>query len=107
MYKSRLREISAALPIRLDAVARKAADDVADGARENVAVRTGDLRNAIHVEHRGVGEYAVVAGDDKAWYGLLVEHGTRHNPPRPFLHPAAENARAGIQAWGVATLKGL
>lgn len=60
------------------------------------------LRDRIHVERRGTGEYAVVAGDDEAWYGHLIEHGTARGgkpggrgergptPPRPFLVPALE-----------------
>lgn len=105
MYRSRLPKIAAELRPALDAVAKQAAAQVERGAKSRVPVETGRLREAIHVEHEGVGEYAVVAGDSEAFYGHIVEHGSVKMPPRPFLIPAAEEARAEIIATAKSALK--
>lgn len=95
--KSRFPEIRAELRPHVSAAVKAAAEDVRRAAQANAPVDTGALRDAIHVERRGVGEYAVVAGDGDVFYGHLVEHGSavggRGRPPqapRPFLVPALE-----------------
>jgi HK97 gp10 family phage protein len=78
---------------------------VAARAKEKCPVGlTGNLRDAIHVEHAGPGRYRVVAGNEKAWYGHLVEHGTSHSAAKPFLAPAVEETRAEVAAAVAASL---
>ena len=78
---------------------------VAETAKARVPVLTGRLRDAIHVDvELGVGTY-VVAGTDQIWYGLFVEHGTRHAPAHPFLLPALEENRATIEAEVIGAIR--
>lgn len=74
---------------------KEAAGVVAERAKHRVPVGAPDvhLRDAIHVEREGPAGYYVVAGDNDAWYGHLVEHGTSHSAPRPFLVPSLEESR--------------
>ena len=95
MLRSRLPEIAAALPPELDAALQQAADEIVVAAKERVPVDTGRLQRAIHAEKTDDG-VAVLAGDSEAWYGMLVEHGTRYIPPHPFLIPALEENRDRI-----------
>lgn len=108
-YKSRLPRIAAKLDDYVDAGVRDVADDIARDARGRVPVASGDLRDAIHVEDvEGVaGQYRVLAGDDDVFYGHLVEFGTSHTAPRPFLLPAAEGRRASIGVRVAARLRRL
>lgn len=90
---------------------------VAEGARvvqENAAIRVPDapplaqgLIASIHIERKGVAEYAVVAGERDAFYGAFVEFGTSHNAPHPFLVPALEESAESIEALVTAALRGL
>lgn len=91
----------------MDAIARGVAEVVEQAAKDNVPVQTGRLRDAIHVEREGLGEYAVVAGDQVAFYGHIIEHGGVHTPARPFMVPAADFARPEAQAIGRAALRRL
>lgn len=104
-YKSRIPKIAAELGPTLDAVAKAGAERVEQGAKSRVPVATGKLRNAIHTEREGVGEYAVIAGDGDVFYGHIVEHGGAHTAARPFLIPAAEEARAEYVAAAKAALR--
>lgn len=107
MLKSRFPQIIAELPVLMDMVARGAAELVEQRAKERVPVGTGRLRDAIHTERQDLGEYAVIAGDRKAFYGHIVEHGGVHTPAQPFLVPAADDVRPEVQAIGVAALRRL
>lgn len=89
---SRIPEIIANLQGRLDAGMEVGAKIIEGRARDRVPVRHGWLREAIHTD-RGEGGYRVIAGDDRAFYGHLVEFGTTHSPPEPFLIPAFEESR--------------
>lgn len=95
MLKSRIPEIIVELDLRVQEGIEHGADDVSQEAKVHVAVDTGKLRDKIHVESEH-GEAYVVAGDEDAWYGHLVEHGTTKTPPRPFLVPALEANRSDI-----------
>lgn len=106
-YKSRLPGIIAELEVKMDLVARGAAELIEQGAKSRVPVATGKLRDRIHTEHEGPGEYAVIAGDDEVFYGHIVEHGGVHSPGRPFMTPAAEIARAAAPKLGAQILRGL
>lgn len=91
-YESRFPAIVAELAVKLDAVGKLAAEAIAVGARANVPLGppTVHLKDHITVEHEGVGEYRVLAGDKETFYGHIVEHGSVHSAPHPFLMPAAE-----------------
>lgn len=92
MLKSRLPEIAATLPGRVDAALKAGADLVAEDAIVRVHPHRlgGELEDAIHVDDRQREGIYVIAGDDTAFYGHLVEHGTSHSAPYPFLVPALE-----------------
>lgn len=105
--KSRFPQIAAELKPRIDLAVRKTAGRVAREAKYRVPVRTGKLREAIHVERRGPAKYEVKAGDDDVWYGHLVEHGTSHSSPHPFLVPAAEMHRESLDEEVHSALKDL
>ena len=107
--------MSVTLDSRLGEIARKVGptavralrphmDAIALGAKARVPVETGALQRAIHVDSEPNG-YSVVAGDRDVFYGHLVEHGTRHSPPHPFLVPAFEAEKPPLLA-GVAKALG-
>ena len=93
--KSRLPLIAAELRPKVSAAVKLGAIAISDTAKKRVAVGAPDvhLRDAIHVEREGPAAYSVIDGDDQAWYGHLVEFGTVHSAPRPFLIPAVEDER--------------
>ena len=95
MLKSRIPEIIVAIETELATAAEAGAETVAAAARARVPVATGRLRDAIHTERREDGVY-VIAGDNEAWYGHIVEHGGRDHPAHPFLVPALEESRGTI-----------
>lgn len=107
MLKSRLPQIIAELPLRIDAIARAAAEAVEERAKNRVPVRSGKLRDAIHTERQALGEYMVIAGNTEAFYGHIVEHGGAHTPAQPFMVPAAEDVRPEIQTIAAAALRNL
>lgn len=104
---SRIPAITAELGAKLEGVAAAGAELIERRAKERVPVASGKLRDAIHVEHTGPGEYTVVAGDTQAFYGHIIEHGGAHTPAHPFLVPAAEESREEIVALGIAAMKSL
>lgn len=91
----------------MDAVARTAAELVEQRAKDRVPVQTGKLRDSIHVDREGAGEYTVIAGDRDVFYGHIIEHGGVHTPARPFMIPATDEVRAQVLALGIKALKGL
>ena len=93
MLKSRLPQITAALAGKVDIAVRAGAERIAADAKTRVPVNSGKLRDAIHVERDAPGRYAVIAGDNTAFYGHLVEFGTSKTAAHPFLIPAAEAQR--------------
>lgn len=90
--KTRLPEIAAELRPKVSAAVKHSAQVVAEDAEARVPVGppTVHLKDRIHVERKGPAEYAVIAGDEEAFYGHMVEFGTSHSAPRPFLLPALE-----------------
>lgn len=93
---SRLPLIAAELQPKVDVAVRAGAEGIATHARARVhdAPPIGEgLVAAIHVEHEGPARYSVVAGNDEVFWGHLLEHGTSHSPPYPFLIPATEDGR--------------
>lgn len=109
MLRSRIPLIAAELHARLDPAVRAAAEVVATGARARVPVGAPEvhLRDAIHVERNDTATYSVLAGDENVFYGHMVEFGTSHSAPRPFMVPAAEDGRAELAALARAALRGL
>lgn len=101
MFRSRLSKAAAELKLIESRAAKAAAEIVAAKARELVPVGPGEihLRDRIHVEEADDGDgWFVVAGDNEAWYGHIVEHGGAHSAPHPFLVPAGEQSRGEIAA---------
>lgn len=111
--KSRIPLIISTLDDRTLAAVKELADRMAEDAKERVpdAHPLGEgLVDAIHVETeadysefaRGVSQtsqaVAVVAGDSEHFYGHMVENGTVHTSPRPFLVPAFEAERENLYA---------
>lgn len=95
--KSRLPQISRELAVRVSAGTKAGAEIIEAKAKDRVPVRSGRLREAIHTEFKGDGDWSVVAGNRDVFYGNMVEHGTTHSPPHPFLVPALEASRAEVQ----------
>lgn len=108
-YSSRLPAIAAELAVKLDAVAKLAAEEVAADARNNVNVGAPDvhIKDHITVDHEGIGEYAVVAGNKDVFYGHILEHGSVHAGPHPFLLPAAESVAPNVDTLAKRALAGL
>lgn len=84
----------------MDGLTAAVAELVSTGAKAIVAVETGRLRKAIHVERKGRGNYSVVAGGPGVFYGHIVEHGGVHHAAQPFLVPSAEAVRMEVPAIG-------
>jgi HK97 gp10 family phage protein len=74
-----------------DRAANGWATEIARRAQDIVPVRTGNLRDSIHVERNGYADYAVVAS---APYAGFVEFGTRYMAAEPYLGPAAADVDA-------------
>lgn len=87
--RSRIPQIIGELDDKLLEGVTALAEQIAEGARDRVPVETGALRDAIHVVVKD-DQVAVVAGDNVAFYGHMVENGTVKAPPHPFLVPAFE-----------------
>lgn len=107
---SRIPEIVVELALKLDAVGEATAESIARGARERVPIGAPDvhLKDAIRVKDgEGVGEFQVLAGDSDTFYGHIVEHGSAHSAPHPFLLPAAEEARQRINTLARTALRNL
>lgn len=69
-------------------------DAVYDDMRDNVARKSGMLRGAIGKRVTGALRGRVgIFGKRRAWWGALVEFGTRNTPAQPFAEPAAEKER--------------
>jgi HK97 gp10 family phage protein len=115
VLKSRLPEIPEEIVVRLAEAVHEGAQRVAENARDRAPVATGALRESIHTEpapenKTGPAEWVVAGGqvgDTDVYYGHMVEYGTAHSMPRPFLGPAAEDNRDDVVALGRRALKGL
>lgn len=109
MLKSRIPQIVAELSVKSDLIVSASARRIAEGARERVRIGPSDphLYDAIHVDDDGTGEASVVAGDDDTFYGHMLEFGTSHAAPYPFLIPAAEAERDFLNMVYITMLRGL
>lgn len=112
-YKSRIPRVASALEIAVDAALVEGANRVKDDAERRLAPHrhTGELERQLRVDDRKKAGIYVVAGDPKdpnfAFWGMLLEHGTAHSAPAPFLVPALEENRAGIVTLAEAAIKAL
>jgi HK97 gp10 family phage protein len=106
MLKSRIPRIAADLDRLMEDVEERGARAVVRDAKGRVPIRTKTLHDAIHKDKQPEGTY-VLGGDGEAWYGHLVEYGTTHSSPKPFLVPALEENVARIIADGRRTLRNL
>lgn len=106
-YHSRFPQIEREIRPRVAAGTRRGAEMVMEAAKGRVPVRTGALKDAIHIDFRGDADYAVVAGNHDVFYGHMVEHGTAHSGAHPFLVPALEERKAAITALVALELKRL
>ena len=108
--KSRFPMIAAELAPRVSAAVKAGAESISETAKTKVAdpppVGEG-LREAIHVENSGPASYSVIAGNSDVFYGHMVEHGTSHSAPKPFLIPAMEERKDDAAALVTAVLRGL
>ena len=104
MLRSRIPAIAAELHGLVEAALVPGAKMVATAAKLRAPVESGDLREAIHVDVQPEGVY-VVAGDNKVFYGHLVEWGTSHSAPEPFLVPALEANRKAVVKLAKEALK--
>jgi len=95
--KSRLPAIAAELRPKVSAAVKKGAQRVSDDARARVPIGPPEvhLRDHFHVNRIGGAEYevSVGGGGDEPFYAHMVENGTTHSAPRPFLIPALEANR--------------
>jgi HK97 gp10 family phage protein len=103
---SDLGDIASGIPDEVKDAIKEATEEMADRARANVPVDTGDLRESIEVveyNEPGFVGYRVVADaraepvrgrSDGAPYAHMVEYGSVHNmPAKPFLIPALYEGR--------------
>lgn len=110
---SRLGEIAADLPVRVDAAIVRGAHLVAADAERRLAPHrySGELEQQVHVDDRQRTGVYVIAGDPKdpsfAFWGHMLEHGTSHSPPYPFLVPALEQNVTAIEGLVRFAMRGL
>lgn len=71
---------------------RKAGEQVIDGAKEVVPVRTGHLRDSIDIQ--GEGQNFIEVGAD-ADYAAFVEFGTSRMEAQPYMTPQINRLRGG------------
>jgi HK97 gp10 family phage protein len=107
---SRIPQVTAALPVRLDA-ALEAGARLVEGRAKGLApdappIGEG-LVDAIHSRDTGLLEWAVVGGDRDAFYGHFLELGTVKMAHRPFLLPAFEGSVVEITQLASAAVRGL
>jgi HK97 gp10 family phage protein len=88
----------------LEAVLRGACQPMLEQARRFAPVRTGELQRRIQLttHHKANSATAVVEVVDSGKGGqqheaIFAEFGTSHQPARPFMRPAYEGSKRGIQ----------
>lgn len=98
MPQNAIRDFTALMQKLVREAELAGAELIAEAAKERVPVDESaqtHLRDAIHVKETEDG-VLVVAGDKTHWYGHLVEHGTSHSAPHPFLIPALEQEQGRV-----------
>jgi HK97 gp10 family phage protein len=107
--KMQLRAIDRELPKRLRVVIRRKANDIRNAARARVprggpytakrkakGSRAGKGRGSIRTKMDREGLSATIGS--KLFYMRFYEFGTKHQPARPVLFPAAEAETAALRA---------
>ena len=100
---ARIQAIPAAVEAGLNGAVLAAAEQCAEAAREVVPVDSGELRSSISASAADAmaAEVAATAG-----HAAMVEYGTSRMPPRPYMQPAAEQARAALIEAATAAVRG-
>ncbi|WP_337177658.1 HK97-gp10 family putative phage morphogenesis protein [Paludisphaera sp.] len=101
--KRRCKAVSRGVAVAVDAGVVDGAEAIAADARTRAPVDSGELRDAIKVEHPprlGSRSEAVVVVDpadiEGDYHPAYAEFGTSKMPARPFLTPAADAGRRTI-----------
>lgn len=99
MLRSRIPQIVVEIEHFVEDAIEEGAEDVRAAAEARLQPHrvTGRLAEETHVHKEPEGFY-VVAGDDTGdvFWGHMLEHGTSHSPPYPFLVPSLEERRGRI-----------
>jgi HK97 gp10 family phage protein len=112
-YSSRIPKFVAELPTTLDAALVEGAHLIADDAEERLRPHhlSGELERELHVDDTHREGIYVLAGDPSdpafAFYGHMLEFGTSHAPPYPFMVPAFEANRDAVVSLATAAVRGL
>lgn len=102
MLRSRLPEITVEIEVIVNDRIERGAEAVKDRAEQRLEPHrlTGRLQEATHVQEEPEGFYVVAGGKtedgDDVFWGHMLEHGTSHSPPYPFLVPSLEENRSRI-----------
>jgi HK97 gp10 family phage protein len=110
MLRSRLPQIVLEIELRTERAIEAGAEHVKNAAKDRVRPHrvSGQLEEAIHVQEEPEGFYVVAGGgDEHVFWGHLLENGTTHSAPYPFLTPALEESRDVIVRSVGAALRGL
>lgn len=83
-------KIAAQLPDEADAIVQEHALRVEAGAKIDVPVDTGTLKNSIQTEPERKASWVVYTNQD---YAIFQEYGTVKMGARPYMTPAAERVR--------------
>jgi HK97 gp10 family phage protein len=105
VVSNRLPEITAAIKPAVVAEVSKSALQIQARAQALSPVLTGTLRRSIHTIIENGGLRGIVGPSVE--YGKFVEFGTRFQPARPYMRPAAASATASFVANVRAALAGL
>lgn len=111
MLKSRIPKITGELAVAVDAAIVAGAHRVAATAEQRLGSHrvSGELEQQVHVLDRKREGVYVVAGDRSdpsfAFYAHMLEFGTTHSPPYPFLVPSLEAHHEDIVASVTAAVR--
>jgi HK97 gp10 family phage protein len=97
--RERLAELEPQLVEASKRAVEASAEAVRDDTRQNVRVKTGNLRDKVAIHYSSDHLKASVGWKDRAdWYAVAQELGTKSIPAQPALGPAAEAERARFEA---------
>lgn len=99
---NRIPEYAAQVKSEGEALVKRSAEAIVDGAQQRAHVITGEMRDSIHTEGSGM-DMKVVVG---AKQGIFEEYGTVRRPAHPFFWPAAEAERPNYTAGWRSILAG-
>jgi len=93
---NRFPALRGSMPKVVEGAVRKGVADIEGDAKVRCPKDTGALANSIAGTMTGPTSGQVSVGQE---YGVYVEYGTsRGSPAQPFLHPAFDAQRPGIEA---------